>query len=107
MLLFFSAFMYYYIEDGLYEGCIPLVLLIGFELLLELFTLNSEGITSGIKTGFLFLIMIYIFSILCKIVIMHPYIFVGFLISMFLFLMILYRDNSNNTEEDNKDIMDE
>ena len=97
--LFFSAFVYYYVEEGLYKNGIPLAIIFGIELLLEIFSLDSDGIIYKLKMGCLFIIMTYLAFIIIKIIIMHPFIFIGFMIFMLLFLGLLYFNSNDNKDE--------
>ena len=104
LFLFFSAFVYYYVNDGIYKNCVPLAILFGIELLLEIFSSDiNDGIIYIMKMACLLIIIGYLFYIIFKIIIMHPFIFIGFIVSILLFMYLLFHHNN----DENKEVIEE
>lgn len=88
VLGFSCAFIYYYISDGMYLSIIPIVICIGVDLFCGIFPMNR--IVDGIRFISLIIAMLFILSIIIRTVLIHPIIVVGFILSMVLFITVLY-----------------
>ena len=98
LVIFFSAFVYYYVNDGIYEYCIPLIIIFGIEFVLEMLSI-SNNMFYRIRMILLGIAMLFIFYIIARIIALHPLIFLGFLVNLFLFLFLLYHNTSNNSDK--------
>ena len=91
VLGFISAFIYYYISDGIYASLIPIVVLVGIDLVCNMFPQNR--IVDYIRFITISIVVLFILSIIIRTVLIHPIIVVGFILSMILFITVLYYRN--------------
>lgn len=93
LLGFIGAFIYYYISDGMYMSIIPILAFIVIDLICNTFPQNK--IIAYVRFVSMAIIILFMLSIIIKTLVIHPIILVGSILSMVLFVMVLYYSDYN------------